>query len=387
MAFKSDLSVSYELLILHKSTASVPMNNHQHNQLSQHNQSKQTGSESDNTNGTYRSGAAARLSGVPVETLRVWERRYGVTDPSRSESGQRQYSFDDVRRLGLIKQLVDAGNSIGALANLELQQLIDMLDAAASLPSAQSASQFQLENGLLKIALVGVMLRQSLINIDPTQSKLNLVQTALNLTQAPLQLKDVKVDVLVVEQGELAAPEEQIPLLNLAQQACDATAVLVLYRFASSDAVRQLRLAGFHVARIPAEVQEIDHLCRVVLARVRSSKENRAKTGRAKSVEKVIGVARNRNKNQDVIPERLFDDDHLMHIAKSAASIHCECPRHLVELLQMLTSFERYSAQCANRNEDDAKLHHDLHHTAAQARFSLEHALMRVAQAEGISYQ
>jgi len=67
---------------------------------------------------SYRSGAAARLSGVPVETLRVWERRYGVTGPSRSERGQRQYSFEDVRRLGIIKQLVDAGNPIGAIARL-----------------------------------------------------------------------------------------------------------------------------------------------------------------------------------------------------------------------------------------------------------------------------
>ena len=78
-------------------------------------QSSETGSNSAQ-NTRYRSGAAARLSGVPVETLRVWERRYGVTNPVRSDQGQRQYSFEDVRRLGLIKQLVDAGNAIGAVA-------------------------------------------------------------------------------------------------------------------------------------------------------------------------------------------------------------------------------------------------------------------------------
>ena len=32
----------------------------------------------------YRSGVAARLAGLPVETLRVWERRYGVSDAGRS---------------------------------------------------------------------------------------------------------------------------------------------------------------------------------------------------------------------------------------------------------------------------------------------------------------
>lgn len=333
-------------------------------------------------NSTYRSGAAARLSGVPVETLRVWERRYGVTDPTRSERGQRQYSFEDVRRLGLIKQLVDAGNSIGAVAHLDLQQLLGMLSAVANLPAAQS--QMQVSNGPLRIALVGVMLRQSLINLNPEQSRLSLVQTAFNLKQAELQLKDVKVDVLVIEQGELTAPEEQIPLVNVAQRACQATAVLILYRFASSDAIRQMRLAGFHVARIPADMLEIDHLCRVALARALTLVEQQGRIGRAKK--SVMKSDTSRIKRPNVIPARLLDDDNLMHIANFASSIHCECPRHLVDLLQMLTSFERYSAQCENRNEHDASLHRDLHYTAAHARSALEQALVRVAQAEGIQY-
>ena len=334
-------------------------------------------------NTTYRSGAAARLSGVPVETLRVWERRYGVTDPSRSERGQRQYSFDDVRRLGLIKQLVDAGNSIGAVAHLDLQQLLAMHSAVANLPAAQS--QLQLSNGLVRIALVGVMLRQALINLDTEVSKMSLVQTAINLKQAPTQLKDVRVDVLAVEQGELTAPEEQIPLLQAAQQACQANAVLILYRFASSDAIRQMRLAGFHVARIPSDMLEVDHLCRVALARALTMAEQQSRQARIKK-QSTKAASFERRLRGDSIPERLIDDDSLMHIAKSATSIHCECPRHLVDLLQMLTSFERYSAQCENRNEDDASLHRDLHHTAAHARSALEQALVRVAQAEGIRY-
>lgn len=43
-----------------------------------------------------------------------------------------------------------------------------------------------------------------------------------------------------------------------------------------------------------------------------------------------------------------------------------------------------YSAQCENRNDGDASLHRDLHHTAPHARASLERALLRVAQAERI---
>ena len=39
--------------------------------------------------GQYRSGVAARLSGLHPETLRVWERRYAIVGPQRSDGGQR----------------------------------------------------------------------------------------------------------------------------------------------------------------------------------------------------------------------------------------------------------------------------------------------------------
>ena len=32
----------------------------------------------------YRSGAVARLTGIPVQTLRVWERRYKIVGPRKS---------------------------------------------------------------------------------------------------------------------------------------------------------------------------------------------------------------------------------------------------------------------------------------------------------------
>lgn len=308
------------------------------------------------TNPTYRSGAAARLAGVPVETLRVWERRYGLTEPARSARGQRQYSLEDVRRLGLIKQLVDAGNAIGALAHLNLAQLLAMLSVGAQKANVQ---------GWLKVSLVGTLLRPVLMHYF-AQTKLSLVQTVLDVQQ----LQPTHTDVLVLELGEVTAVDEHI--LKMAQQACEATAVLILYRFASNQLIAQLRLAGFHVARMTTDVLEIEHLCRLAISeQPQRSEKNHTPPAQVLSSN---------------IPQRLLNDEHLMHIAQAAASVQCECPRHLVDLLQMLTSFERYSAQCENCNIDDAALHRDLHHTAAQARSALEQALVRVAQFEGIEY-
>jgi MerR family transcriptional regulator, light-induced transcriptional regulator len=71
----------------------------------------------------HRSGAVARMLRMPVATLRVWERRYGLTQAALSPSGQRLYSADDVRRLALLKQLTDLGHAIGSLASLDMAEL------------------------------------------------------------------------------------------------------------------------------------------------------------------------------------------------------------------------------------------------------------------------
>ena len=71
----------------------------------------------------YRSGAVARMLRMPVATLRVWERRYQVSQPLLSETGQRLYGAADVQRLALLKQLSDLGHAIGSLARLDQAQL------------------------------------------------------------------------------------------------------------------------------------------------------------------------------------------------------------------------------------------------------------------------
>lgn len=54
-------------------------------------------------------GGLARASGVPVETLRNWERRYGFPEPVRRDSGHRRYPIDIVSKLRLINHALDLG--------------------------------------------------------------------------------------------------------------------------------------------------------------------------------------------------------------------------------------------------------------------------------------
>jgi methylmalonyl-CoA mutase cobalamin-binding subunit len=57
----------------------------------------------------YTVGRAAELTGISPDTLRMWQRRYGVVEPVRSKGGYRLYDDPALRRLAAMKSLVDAG--------------------------------------------------------------------------------------------------------------------------------------------------------------------------------------------------------------------------------------------------------------------------------------
>ncbi|HUC36903.1 MAG TPA: PAS domain S-box protein [Acidimicrobiales bacterium] len=61
-----------------------------------------------------RVGELARRTGVGVSTLRAWESRFGVLEPTRSASGQRLYDEADVERVGTICRLVTEGLTLSA---------------------------------------------------------------------------------------------------------------------------------------------------------------------------------------------------------------------------------------------------------------------------------
>jgi len=54
-------------------------------------------------------GRAAELTGVPVATLRAWERRYGVVEPHRTDGGYRLYDDGALARIASMRDLVAGG--------------------------------------------------------------------------------------------------------------------------------------------------------------------------------------------------------------------------------------------------------------------------------------
>lgn len=59
-----------------------------------------------------------RDTGLPKDTLRVWERRYGFPQPRRDAAGDRVYPLEQVQRLRHIRRLLDAGYRPGKVVAL-----------------------------------------------------------------------------------------------------------------------------------------------------------------------------------------------------------------------------------------------------------------------------
>ena len=72
-----------------------------------------------------RIGELSRRIGVPVESLRAWERRYGLLAPSRTPGGFRLYGEDDVARVLAMRANLDRGLSAAEAARLALAEAVN----------------------------------------------------------------------------------------------------------------------------------------------------------------------------------------------------------------------------------------------------------------------
>ncbi|MGJ8666448.1 MAG: MerR family transcriptional regulator [Patiriisocius sp.] len=63
------------------------------------------------------------LSGVKAHTIRIWEKRYHLLNPDRSDTNIRQYDLDNLKRLLDITFLYEEGHKISKIAEYENQEI------------------------------------------------------------------------------------------------------------------------------------------------------------------------------------------------------------------------------------------------------------------------
>jgi MerR family transcriptional regulator, light-induced transcriptional regulator len=326
-----------------------------------------------------RSGTAARLAGLPVTTLRVWERRYGVVAAPKTATGQRLYSALDVQRLRLLKQLTDCGHAIGSVAGLSVQDLEALMaqepSQAATVASAGAASAIQ-SVAHMRVWVVGrgaahkleslpgcelLAVHDDLDAAEAACASASGADTAVHAAPPP--------DVLLVHTASLQAA--QVDRMWALVALLGASSLVVLYGFGRESLADTLRSAGASVRRDPLSARELGLL---ITALVRQRRPGATEA----AVEPVFGP------RTEPVQARQFDDATLAFLMDISTNVACECPRHLAEIVTQLTSFERYSQDCLSRTPADADLHAHLTAVAASARTGFEQALKRVIASEGI---
>ena len=128
----------------------------------------------------YPIRAVSKLTGIGIDTLRAWERRYGAVAPTRDDRG-RMYTEADVARLRLLNGAVEKGHSIGRVAGLSDDELRDLCGGAgavvprAALPTHRAP--------LDTTALVTALRDYDAVGIDQELSRLAAVLRPLDLLQ------------------------------------------------------------------------------------------------------------------------------------------------------------------------------------------------------------
>lgn len=79
--------------------------------------------------GRYAIGSVAKLTGLPIDTLRAWERRYGIVRPERDEAGARRYDDPEIARLELARAATELGHPIRRIATLTTDEIAKIVGA------------------------------------------------------------------------------------------------------------------------------------------------------------------------------------------------------------------------------------------------------------------
>jgi len=296
----------------------------------------------------FRSGAVARRAKMPVSTLRIWERRYEVAPSAKTDTGHRLYSEDDVKRIVLLKALVNLGHAIGSIAKLNIDQLKEIAGQAEA--DLRGTPQLRKWN----LVVIGSVPIGRLNGNEANNPSVVFYDTLEQAQSRP----GSEAEALLVNVASLQE-ETSHAILRLAKS-LKADAVTVAYGFGPTIAVEALRFAGVRLHRESFGMLDIPQIVDDLFQRLPAADFQWTRA------------------------PRRFSDRSLIAIASLSPTIACECPRHLAELVMKLSDFETYSDECVSRSPADASLHRHLADVANRARSMIETALEHVSRAEGL---
>jgi methanogenic corrinoid protein MtbC1 len=136
----------------------------------------------------YNTRAVEKLTGIPADTFRAWERRHGLPAPARTTGNHRLYSERDIAIITWLKKMTDQGVSISRAVSMARRKLEDdpaALPPQQLLPVANSSDLLRLQQSLID-AFVGFdsqlasqIMEEALALYDVERVCFELIQPAL----------------------------------------------------------------------------------------------------------------------------------------------------------------------------------------------------------------
>jgi hypothetical protein len=305
--------------------------------------------------GYHTIGVVSRQTGIHPETLRVWEKRYQLVVPTRTDTGRRVYSDDDLYRLSLVKQLVDQGYPPSGLASMTVEKLKERL--AGKLLKTKGAAP--LEKSPVKALFIGSVFQSVIDDQLPPADEFVLLGCHPSFSAYQNQGNPEKPDVLVVYHPTLH--EDLLGSLKESLETSGAIGAVVVFNIASRTTVAYFEENGVLCLKFPASFSDIRRACASV-----ADLPSFNTTGNTQG------------------HERQFTDEQLAYLAVAKNNIACECLNHLAEIVTRISAFESYSAECSNRNPADVKTHRLLQKSSQTARSIMEDCLHYIIEAEAI---
>ena len=321
----------------------------------------------DSSIAVHKIGAVSKFSGVPTYTLRVWESQHATFTPRKTAGQHRLYSDDDVLKATLLKRLIEQGHAISNIGRLGTQSLNALLLNQGTTNHLPLKAQSDGDQDTVSIAIVGLALATRLgtkkFTLNFRSNPVQITDVFTDLTQALASDIQQTPDVLLVKLSSLHATT-QLDLHRMAAH-CGASQVILLYNFGPEHIVESLKGAGMLARREPISDSDLSELIQSARATY-----NGIKAGPST----VAATAK----------PRQYSEETLARVAAMPATVVCECPRHVAEIISQLGSFEQYSMECLNASTEDAHLHAYLSTVAGSARALFERALQVIADHEGI---
>jgi len=314
----------------------------------------------------YRIGAVSNLCGVPVATLRVWERRYGVVEPPKTEGGQRLYSESDVLKLTLLKNLTQQGHAISSIGNLAVSQLQAMLNehrAARSMQVDAPTIPASISVAVVGYSLASRIETEKFTQVFGQQSTLKINHVFSDIKHALASPSTEAPDVLLVQMGSVQVSFKED--LHKLRQHLGVRRCVLIYHFATVAVLQFLHSSGVIARREPVSDVDLSEIIQSIV--YVDNSWTLPVTG-----------------GGSTIPPRKYSDKVLRRMADISTNVLCECPHHVADLISMLNSFETYSQDCLSNSSEDARLHSYLTAVSGTARAMFEQALERIALQEKI---